>query len=699
MKVYSFDLETYLIQPGLLTPKPVCGAWWTDEGTGGLKLWSDFLPDLEAALDTDCLLVGANIAYDFGVVCAHVPRLVRKVFQAYEDGRVWDIQIAQALMDIGEGHLFKNKDGSPIKVIKTDGSKPTQASRYSLETCVWLLLGRNDAKGNSQYRMKYHTLDNKPIETWPEAASKYPVDDARNTYECYAKQVELGSPNFGPVQNKTWTHVTHQTRAAWAMHLSSAWGLRVDPVAVQKLEVEYGRRAKAGTETLKKLGFLKEDGSKDLIAIKRAVVFANGGSPDLKCTECAGKGRVKGASKAGKNCPTCFGTGLELNNEIPRTETGGIATDRDTLAESDSPELDQYATVAKDFKILETYLPFLQSGVKARINVRPNVLVETGRASYDGLVQLIPRDGGVRECFVPSPGYVFCSVDYAALELCTLAQVTTWLCERSGSKMAEVINESKDPGALHTVFAAKMLDRDVDEFKALVKAGDKAAKNTRQMAKAANFGFPGGMGPAKLVLAKRKEGLRFCTASGIKEVCGEEMTPGIDGGPRVCTACLSIATRLRKQYLLTWEEIREYLNLVAGLPGINANEGVWVSPGTGYVRGGLGFSNGANHPFQHLAAMGAKHALWQISRECYTDRSSPLFGSRPVLFAHDEIIAELPEAKAHEAANRMAEIMIASMREFVPDVHIAAEPALMRYWTKAAEPKFDANGRLVPWEK
>jgi hypothetical protein len=38
------------------------------------------------------------------------------------------------------------------------------------------------------------------------------------------------------------------------------------------------------------------------------------------------------------------------------------------------------------------------------------------------------------------------------------------------------------------------------------------------------------------------------------------------------------------------------------------------------------------------------------------------------------------------------------MREFVPDVHVAAEPALMRRWFKEAETVKDPSGRLVTWE-
>lgn len=38
-----------------------------------------------------------------------------------------------------------------------------------------------------------------------------------------------------------------------------------------------------------------------------------------------------------------------------------------------------------------------------------------------------------------------------------------------------------------------------------------------------------------------------------------------------------------------------------------------------------------------------------------------------------------------------------AMAEYVPDVKIAADPALMEYWTKDAEPAYDANGALTVW--
>ncbi len=110
----------------------------------------------------------------------------------------------------------------------------------------------------------------------------------------------------------------------------------------------------------------------------------------------------------------------------------------------------------------------------------------------------------------------------------------------------------------------------------------------------------------------------------------------------------------------------------------------------------MGFCDGANTLFQGLAADGAKNALFRVAHECYVDQGTALFGTRPVVFVHDEIIAEVPADIAHEASERLAVVMCQAMAEYVPDVPITAKPALMERWLKAAEPVY-ANGRLVPW--
>ena len=72
--------------------------------------------------------------------------------------------------------------------------------------------------------------------------------------------------------------------------------------------------------------------------------------------------------------------------------------------------------------------------------------------------------------------------------------------------------------------------------------------------------------------------------------------------------------------------------------------------------------------------------------------------SRVVACVHDELLVEVPEEHAHECARRIEELMIKGMSEYVPDIPIQAEPALMRRWRKGADPVVGADGRLICWE-
>jgi len=100
----SFDLETHLIQRGLLAPPIVCGstARWCDAAKRPIKAQT---LTREQAIETarvylespKVTIAGANIAYDFGVLANEDPSLLPLIFKAYEENRVHDVQIAQAL--------------------------------------------------------------------------------------------------------------------------------------------------------------------------------------------------------------------------------------------------------------------------------------------------------------------------------------------------------------------------------------------------------------------------------------------------------------------------------------------------------------------------------------------------------------------------------------------------------------------------
>lgn len=263
-----------------------------------------------------------------------------------------------------------------------------------------------------------------------------------------------------------------------------------------------------------------------------------------------------------------------------------------------------------------------------------------------------------------SPGFLFVSVDYDTLELRALAQVCLWLFGKS--RMAEVIRLGRD---LHLQMAADMLRIPYEEAHARYKAKDPVLKKARDAAKVAGFGYPGGLGAKTLVDYAR-------TGYGV-----------------ILTEAQSV--ELKRDYLATWPEMPHYFRWISGKVGTgDAELTQFVSK---RVRGGLGYCDGCNTLFQGLAADGAKRALFRVAEECYVDRGTALFGSRPVAFIHDEIIAEVPEDIAHEAAGRLAVVMCESMAEYIPDVPITASPALMARWFKGAEAVFDANERLVPW--
>lgn len=698
----AFDTETALIEPGILAPKLVCGSM--ADASGGRLLYDGgpgaALAFAKSLLLSSAIIVGANVAFDFGVLAVADPSLVSPIFRAYEEGRVFDVQIAQALHAIAEGNLYQDPETlQPLK------------GRYSLDRCVRFVLGREDAKARDDWRLRYALLDGVPLEEWSEEARVYPVDDAVNTLEVAAAQVNGNGGGITPGPHRNLGDMAAQAETAWALHLGAMWGLRTDSERVAALRSRAEKDHKAFVERFGKLGFFKPDGEKNTPAVKRALIFAYGGG--AKCDVCVGGKTFSEKTGNAINCKACSGTGFLLDG-MPKTPTGGLRADRDALTESGDPELTAFGDNEHE-RTLTTYLPGLESEVIGRW-LKPTVLVSTGRTAYDGLIQLMPKFGGERECFRARRGRVLCSVDFSALELCTWAQVKHWLF--GYSVMADTINASGDPGILHTALAARMRGWTTEEMVAALKSSDASvkadAKRFRDGSKPPNFGFPGLMGGMRLVLTNRKKGagsttapdglvypgVRFCILLAGAERCGvEKMTMWADREyPPTCKHCFQIVhEQIKPAWRDQWQPQR-YFDWVAARVEDGGELPCFLSE---RVRGGLDAMSGANSPFQSLAADGAKHALRQLTRECYgvgpEGRESVLFGSRPIFFVHDEIIAELPEETAHLAGPRMAEVMIKAMRDYVPDVCIKAEPALMRHWSKSAEPAY-RDGRLIPWE-
>jgi DNA polymerase I-like protein with 3'-5' exonuclease and polymerase domains len=267
---------------------------------------------------------------------------------------------------------------------------------------------------------------------------------------------------------------------------------------------------------------------------------------------------------------------------------------------------------------------------------------------------------------------LFCSVDYDSFELKAWAQVCLWSVGQS--HLASVLNAGRCP---HTELGASLAHIPKAEGYRLVDDKTSNFKGTfRQTAKIGNFGYPGGMGPKTLRVQARKE----------YKVKLE----------------LDECYKLRDAWRNEWPESLLYFDWVnKQLKGEKDRQRATIMHYISRrVRANIPYTVACNSPFQGLAADAAKEAGFRVAREMYAVPKSPLFGSRTVIFSHDEIVAEVPDdiERAHHASYRLAQVMIDTAQEFMPAVKITAKPALMRRLSKLATTKHNAQGLLIPYE-
>jgi hypothetical protein len=435
------------------------------------------------------------------------------------------------------------------------------------------------------------------------------------------------------------------------------------------------------------------------------------------------------------------------------------------LVESGDAVLMEFAYAQEDRKVLETYIPYLRLGYLNPICLKPNVILETGRVSYNDVIQLLPRQisarlaaelkrrgvqlMGIRDCIVPRYGWWFYSNDYIGGELVTHSESCVDLV--GFSNMGQVLISGKD---VHSALGATMMGVEYTLFLEMLKGKhgpekQKRAKAYRQAAKPPNFGFPGGMGAPKLVIQQREQGpdtpwpngpsqvwdgknfvpgykgLRFCVLVGGAEACGTVKVHAWKDRPikPTCLACIRVAEGIRETWFQQWPENKPYFKKVSAFV---ERDGEVVQHYSKRVRNVTNaskdspFCSAANGFFQALLADIAKRSQCLVSYEQYVRQEvhtdplyaaqwgpskyegqlSPLYGSRSILFAHDELFGEAPASIAPEASERCNEIMIEQFRKGCPHHALAckAEPTLMPRWYKAAECVRDENGRLIPWQ-
>ena len=636
------DTETCAIRKALLAPPLACISWAEKNGDGVIH--SGLVDRHESRKYCQKLFsepsTWLNGPYDWAVIGNEFPELMGLIFEALAADIVFDVEIRQKLIDIAQGQFrgFCSIDGKMAKIT------------YSLAAIVKRLLGIEMEK--DEWRLRYHEFRDVPIHQWPKGAQEYPQLDSIRTLQAHLKQDAYVEAAGGDLRG-VFINQQFQSRAHFGLHLASCWGIRTEQRAVLELEQRLEQEWVELRGELIQHGMIRKTGARNMKYAKQ-LMYAALGDEGCKLTD-TGRKKLKVMVKEGFDI-------LQAKKALFKNGEGYIALDEEMCLLSNDPRLLTLQKFGHVIKIKNTYVPALKQGMVFPIQSRFEPIVETGRtSSKEPNIQNPPRGDGVRECFIPREGCLFISCDFDKAELCSLAQVC--LNFFGYSKLAEALNNGFDP---HLAMGARIMGISYEE--AFKRRKDPEVKRARQFSKAANFGFPGGLGPDTFMSYAKGYGVDLTRAE---------------------------AQQLKLEWFRAWPEMEQYFDTINGLlSGGNAIR----QHVTGRIRGGLRYTSCCNTFFQGLTADGSKAAIWEVTRRQFCVPTSRLYGTHMVNFLHDEIFLEVPEAIAPEAALELQDVMVTEFKKFHPDIKISAAACLMRRWSKSAEPAFDLNGRLIPWE-
>lgn len=661
MQYFGWDTETCLIvKKGKasrnITPRFVCLTWHDGESGSLIKDRREAVAWWQARLeDPDVTLIAHSLIYDVRVML----RLAREegvnlwplVLRAYEDGRLRDTIVRELLIDIASGGTQDRYDLARLerKYFKRDRS----ASK----------------KGPDVWRKRYAELLPWPVETWPQEAVDYAIDDADGALQVFHAQTErAGVDAFGEPMVEDGDQIVNehfQTLADFALGLASAHGMATDPEAAQEQYDYYTGVVNERLDELKALGLARQSGTINKAAVQEIV---------LDGWESIGKDPLltpKGAEKI--KIAQAEAEGMEASEAVEHVRTAtikAVSTDKKKVLQVlqdegyDDPAFNVYMAYNQATKFLSTYIEPVRDAYPYAICPNYNVLVDSGRTSSSKPnIQNIPGRGKgaeLRGCFIPRPGNVFVQCDYSTLEMRTFAQV----CLNLGipSEMAKALKEGKD---LHLAFAAILMGISYEKaekaYKDPTHPQHKEVKSKRTFAKVANFGYPGGLGPKAFV--------SYAAGYGIDTTIDESRD-------------------LRNGWFRAWPEAPMYFEYINACTRVDERVPIRQHGPYGHVEGWRTrlcdrYTSACNTLFQGLAADGIKLAMWEFTKAAYGDPESPLYGFRLCAMIHDELIIEGPEARAEAAAQELSRIMCEAVAVFCPDIPILAEPEIMpERWIK-----------------
>ena len=631
MNVLVFDTETTLFRPGAMAPEAVCFTWQRP-GEEPQIIHADDPQALPLATswlaDSQLLLGGHHVAYDLAVLCAKWPELVPYVFKAYDEDRITDTKIRQQLLDIAGGEFRGYLHRFDKRVCKEhDECDPETCPQavekkgarwvpheYTLDAVGYRATGRRLDKDT--WRLRYGEFLHTPLDEWPEGARTYPLEDARMTLDVFLKQEE--HVQYIPDQFR-------QARAAWALHLTSVWGLRTHGPGVAKLEQETVEALAAIEDGLKQAGLVRANGSRDTKAAKALMV------------------------------QTCE----ELGKPVRLTPKGGVSLDSDACEASDNDLLEDYAELTSLKAVLAKDIPVLRAGTEFPVHTSFGMAASGRSTSSKPNVQNPRRLPGIRECFTPREGKVFAQADFSGLELHTLAQVCVTLFGQS--HLAEVLNAGLDP---HTAFAADILGVSYEECLKRVEAGDAEADNARQTSKVGNFGFPGGLGAESLCLFARKTYHVFLTEDRAREL--KEQWLG-----------------RWPEMRLFFQHVGDLVNEDTGLAVVEQIFSKRWRGGAHYTAACNSFFQGLGADAAKRALYLVSRDCYARPESVMYGSRPVNFVHDEIILETDDTPA------AHDVAMELGRVMVAGANEFLPDVPARIKPLLARCWSKKSKQVFE----------
>lgn len=663
-KVTAIDYETLPISNQFPYPKPICLSYSGSRGEGivvGLSSIEQFLKELLS--EKDHLIVAHNVKFETIVTEEWFPELRKLLWDSLYAKRWFCTVLYQQLIN---------------NVSKTKIEKKDLANLVN----IYFKEDISETKSNKvfSWRLKYHILEDIPVDMWPQPAIDYSLNDSIWALKLYKKYMEIDSKLL----------YSDHVLSEFTLNLMGSTGMLVAKDRVELLEKEL-------------LDFLNPNYER---------LISNGYASRNKKTGKIKKQTGKLRSYIKENIP-----------EVKTSPKGTIET-KDEAMEfylSQAPE-DEILKTFKDIGEYEkAYTAFVSRLLEADPIIRTdyNAIVSSGRSSarttklYPSLnIQQMPRElsgvtWDIRNCFVAPESFKLCSIDYSALELMSTA---TQLKKVVGySKMAEKLNMGDKPTDLHSVLGAKLMSMKLgrtvtyEEFKSRKK--EKEFEKIRKVAKVVGLGKPGGIGRDVMRTQMALEGI----FPKYKELHYADNPHEIDQlviAYRAKYPNIRNKRLARDKWALVYDEVVEfdrglqdlYPELRKFLRGYHEkymtgevkkvkndfgeweDEPVYRYNAFGSVRDWCTYTEFCNgFLMQSPGAVGAKRAVNWFVEKYYRHKDVV-----PLAFIHDEILFYVrDDENMWNYIEDVASIMCKAMALTLSSVRITLEASTMDYWSKS----------------